>query len=34
MIIGSSRRKKEFFSPNVGDILVRKSPCSVLILTP
>jgi Trk K+ transport system NAD-binding subunit/nucleotide-binding universal stress UspA family protein len=34
MIIVGSRREKGLFSPNVGDILVRKSPCSVLILTP
>ncbi len=34
MVIGSTNPEKEFFTPHVGELLVRKSPCSVLIVTP
>lgn len=33
MVIGSTNRDKEILTPHVGELLVRKSPCSVLILT-
>lgn len=33
VVIGSENREKELFAPNVGDVLVRKAPCSVLIVT-
>ncbi len=33
IVIGSENREKELFAPNVGDVLVRKAPCSVLIVT-
>ncbi len=33
LIIGSSNREKELLSPNVGEMLVKEAPCSVLIVT-
>ena len=33
IVIGSKNREKDLFSPNVGDIIARKAPCSVLIVT-
>lgn len=33
IVIGSESREKELFSPNVGDLIVRKASCSVLIVT-
>jgi trk system potassium uptake protein TrkA len=33
IVIGSENREKDLFSPNVGDIIARKAPCSVLIVT-
>lgn len=32
MVIGSTNEAKEFLTPHVGELLVRKSPCSVLII--
>lgn len=33
MIIGSTNKAKAFLEPHVGELLVRKSPCSTLIVT-
>ena len=33
MVVGSKQKEKKFFTPHVGELLVRKAPCSVLILT-
>ena len=32
LVIGSGRQEKEVFSPHVGELLLRRSPCSVLVL--
>lgn len=32
MVIGSTNRNTDLFSPNVGELLVKKSKCSVLII--
>jgi Trk K+ transport system NAD-binding subunit/nucleotide-binding universal stress UspA family protein len=33
MILGSEKKEKNFFSPHVGELMVRKSSCSTLIVT-
>ncbi len=33
IVIGSTTREKDFLEPHVGELLVRKSSCSVLIIT-
>jgi Trk K+ transport system NAD-binding subunit/nucleotide-binding universal stress UspA family protein len=33
VVIGSGRREKEVFTPHVGELLLRKCPCSILALT-
>lgn len=33
LVVGSSNKEQSFFSPNVGDQLARKAPCSVLMVT-
>ncbi len=33
MIIGSEKKEKDFISPHVGELMVRKSSCSTLIVT-
>ncbi len=33
LVVGSRQKKKKFFTPHVGELLVRQSPCSVLIIT-
>ncbi len=33
IVIGSTTEEKEFLEPHVGELLVRKSGCSILILT-
>ncbi len=33
LVLGSTTRGKEFFSPHVGELLARKVPCSVLIVS-
>jgi Trk K+ transport system NAD-binding subunit/nucleotide-binding universal stress UspA family protein len=33
IVLGSTTREKEFFSPHVGELLARKVPCSVLIVS-
>lgn len=32
LVMGSSNREKSLFTPNVGDLLARKAPCSVLVV--
>ncbi len=32
LVIGGGRKDKEAFVPHVGELLVRRSPCSVLVL--
>ncbi|THB64280.1 MAG: hypothetical protein D6E12_15130 [Desulfovibrio sp.] len=33
IVLGSSSKDKGVFSPNLGDMIARKSPCSVLMVT-
>lgn len=33
MILGSEKKEKDFLSPHVGELMVRKSSCSTLIVT-
>ena len=33
MVVGSRQKEKKFFTPHVGELLVRNAPCSVLIIT-
>jgi nucleotide-binding universal stress UspA family protein len=33
LVLGSTNREKEFFSPHVGELLARKVSCSVLIVS-
>ena len=33
MVVGSRQKEKRFFTPHVGELLVRQSPCSALIIT-
>ncbi len=32
MVVGSSSDEKEFFSPNIGELLTERTPCSVLVV--
>ena len=33
MVLGSENREKDFLSPHVGELIVRKALCSTLIVT-
>lgn len=33
LVLGSTTREKEIFAPHVGELLARKAPCSVLIVS-
>jgi len=33
MVVGSTNREKDLFTPNVGELLVQDAPCSVLVVT-
>jgi len=33
LVLGSTKREKDLFTPHVGELLARKAPCSVLIVS-
>ncbi|MGE4297948.1 MAG: NAD-binding protein [Desulfovibrionaceae bacterium] len=33
LVVGSSRKEKGLFTPNVGELITERSPCSVLVVT-